>query len=56
MTSVGYPPPWPLALGILYRSVYALLPNLMVYNLAIKIPVIVANICLAYLVAGILKT
>ena len=55
MTSVGYPPPWPLALGFLYRIVYALLPNLMVYNLAIKLPVIAANIGLAYLVADILK-
>ena len=52
MTSVGYPPPWPLVLGVLYRSVYALIPNLMVYNLVIKIPAIAANIGLAYLVAG----
>ena len=55
MTSVGYPPPWSLVLGLIYRSVYALLPNLMIYNLAIKIPVIAANIFLAYLVADILK-
>jgi hypothetical protein len=55
MTSVGYPPPWPLVLGFLYRSVYALIPNLMLYNLVIKIPMIAANICLAYLVADILK-
>ncbi|OGO66455.1 MAG: hypothetical protein A2Z45_07425 [Chloroflexi bacterium RBG_19FT_COMBO_55_16] len=55
MNSVGYPPPWPLVLGILYRSVYALVPNLMVYNLVIKLPVIAANIYLAYLVADILK-
>ena len=55
MTSVGYPPPWPLVLGTLYRIVYALLPNLMVYNLAIKLPVIAANIWLAYLVADMLK-
>ena len=56
MTSVGYPPPWPLMLGILYRSGYALIPNLMVYNLVIKIPVIAANIYLAYLVADMLKS
>jgi hypothetical protein len=55
MTSVGYLPPWPLVLGLLYRSVYIFIPNLHVYNLAIKIPVIVANVCLAYLVADILK-
>jgi Gpi18-like mannosyltransferase len=34
---------------------YTLIPNLMVYNLVIKLPVIAANICLAYLVADILK-
>jgi hypothetical protein len=55
MTTVGYPPPWPLMLGLLYRIVYAVFPNLLVYNLAIKIPIIMANIGLAYLVAEILK-
>ena len=55
MTTVGYPPPWPIVLGLLYRGVYTLIPNLLVYNLAIKLPVIAANIGLAYLVANILK-
>ena len=55
MTTIGYPPPWSLILGLLYRISYALVPNLLVYNLAIKIPIILANICLAYLVADILK-
>ncbi len=55
MTSVGYPPPWPLVLGFLYRLVYANIPQLLVYNLAIKLPVIAANICLAYLVYLILN-
>jgi hypothetical protein len=55
MTTVGYPPPWPLMLGLLYRSVYTVFPNLLVYNLAIKIPIIMANIGLAYLVANILR-
>jgi hypothetical protein len=55
MTSIGYLPPWPLVLGFLYRSVYITIPNLLVYNLAIKIPTIAANICLAYLAAAILK-
>jgi hypothetical protein len=54
MTSIGYPPPWPLMLGFLYRIVYAVIPNLLVYNLAIKIPIILANIGLACLVAKIL--
>jgi hypothetical protein len=55
MTSIGYPPPWSLILGLIYRSVYVALPNLLIYNLAIKIPIITANICLAYLVSAILK-
>ncbi len=55
MTSIGYPPPWALVLGLIYRCTYYLFPNLLFYNLAIKIPIIAANICLAYLVAAILK-
>lgn len=55
MSTIGYPPPWPLMLGLLFRSVYPAFPNLLVYNLAIKIPIILANIGLAYLVADILK-
>jgi hypothetical protein len=55
MTSIGYPPPWPLFLGLVYRCVYYIVPNLMLYNLAIKIPVIVANISLAFMIANILK-
>jgi hypothetical protein len=55
LTTVGYPPPWPLALGLLYRIVHAITPNLLVYNLAIKLPVIAANVGLAYLVGAILK-
>ncbi len=55
MTSAGYPPPWLLVLGLLYRLSYAIFPNLPIYNLAIKIPILLANIALAYLVAGILS-
>ncbi len=51
---VGYPPPWPLVLGLVYRGTYALGHNLIVYNLAIKLPVIAANVGLAYLVAAML--
>jgi hypothetical protein len=54
MTSIGYPPPWALVLGLIYRMSYALLPKLWVYNLAIKIPIIAANLCLAYLVPHLL--
>jgi hypothetical protein len=55
MTTVGYPPPYPLVLGLIYRSVFTVLPNLTIYNLALKIPVIAGNVCLAYLAARILR-
>ena len=55
MTSIGYPPAWSLVLGLIYRSFYVTIPNLYIYNLAIKIPIIAANISLAYLVLAILK-
>jgi hypothetical protein len=51
----GYPPPWPLVLGLLYLVSYAVVPNLLLYNLALKLPVIAANVGLAYLVAAMLK-
>lgn len=55
MTSIGYPPPWALVLGIVYLVSYKLLPSFLLFNLAIKLPVIAANICLAFLVAIILR-
>ena len=55
MTSIGYPPPWPLMLGVLYLIAYATTHNLLIYNLAIKLPIIAANICLAYLVKNVLS-
>jgi hypothetical protein len=55
MSSIGYPPPWPLVLGLLYLCSYAVIPNLLIYNLVIKLPVIAANIGLAYLVAAMVK-
>jgi hypothetical protein len=55
ITTLGYPPPWALMLGLIYLASYRVIPNLLLYNLAIKIPIIIANICLAYLVADILK-
>jgi hypothetical protein len=54
LTSVGYPPPWPLVLGGIYRLIGSTPPNLLAYNLAIKIPVIAANVSLAFLVARLL--
>ncbi len=54
MTSIGYPPTWPLILGLLYLLSYAPTHSFLLYNLAIKLPIIIANICLAYLVKDIL--
>lgn len=53
--TVGYPPPWPLLLGLLYSVSHALTPSLFVYNLMIKLPVIAANVGLAYLVAAVVQ-
>jgi hypothetical protein len=55
ITTVGYPPPWPLLLGLIYRVVYTIVPNFLVYNLALKVPIIAANIGLAYLAAGVIR-
>jgi len=55
LNSIGYPPPWPLVLGLVYLLSYAWTHNFLAYNLAIKLPIIAANICLAYLVRDILK-
>lgn len=54
ITSFGYPPPWALILGLTYLVTYRIVPNFLLYNLAIKLPIIAVNICLAYLVAHIL--
>ncbi len=55
MTSIGYPPPWPLILGIIYLLAFTTTHNLLIYNLAIKLPIIIANVLLAYLVRNILS-
>jgi hypothetical protein len=55
LSTIGYPPPWPLALGGIYRVTYALMPNFYLYNLAMKLPVIAANVGLAYLTGAALQ-
>ncbi len=55
LTTLGYFPPWALVLGLIYLGTYHFIPNFLLYNLAIKIPVIAANICVAYLTVSILK-
>jgi hypothetical protein len=54
LSTIGYPPPWALLLGLIYKCVYAVFPDFLFYNFAIKIPVIAANVGLAYLVARVL--
>jgi hypothetical protein len=55
MTTIGYPPPWPILLGLIYLLSYAIIPKLLLYNLAIKLPIIAANLGLAYLGRAVLK-
>jgi hypothetical protein len=55
MTTVGYPPPWPLVLGLLWRLTALVTPAFLVYGLVIKLPVIAATVGLAYLVAAALE-
>jgi hypothetical protein len=55
ITTLGYPPPWSLVLGLIYLCTFKIIPSFLIYNLAIKLPIIAANICLAYLVVHILK-
>ena len=52
--TIGYPPPWPLLLGLVYRLSYGVVPDVFIYNFAMKIPIIMANVALAYLVRNIL--
>ncbi len=52
---IGYPPPWPLLMGLIYLLSFNLIPNLFLYNFAIKVPIIVGNIGLAYLVRWLLR-
>jgi hypothetical protein len=52
---IGYPPLWPLLLGLIYRLTFNIAPNLLLYNFATKIPIIAANIGLAYLTAAVLR-
>lgn len=52
---IGYPPIWPLLLGLIYRLTFNITPNLFLYNFAIKIPVIASNIGLAFLVKKLMQ-
>jgi len=52
---IGDPPLWPLLLGAIYRLSYNITPNIFLYNFLTKIPVIAANIALAYIIRNILR-
>ncbi len=52
--SIGYFPPWPLLLGLIYHVTFNVIPNIFVYNFAIKVPVILGNIGLAYLMKNLI--
>ena len=52
---IGYPPLWPLLLGALYRLTYNFVPNIFLYNFAIKLPVILSNIALAYVTKTVMQ-
>jgi len=54
-TSIGYPPPWPLVTGLIYRITYAVSPNFLLYNFALKVPILAANIGLAFLTARVVE-
>lgn len=47
---IGYPPPWGLVLALSYLVSYSIVPNLILYNFAIKIPIVIGNILLALLI------
>jgi hypothetical protein len=53
ISGIGYPPPWGFFLGIVYTFVYEPTKNIYAYNLAIKIPSILSNIALAFIVERI---
>ncbi|MGA3112240.1 MAG: hypothetical protein ABSE15_09455, partial [Candidatus Bathyarchaeia archaeon] len=52
---IGDPPLWPLLLGAIYRLSYGIVPSIFLYNFATKIPIIAANIGLAYLTKSLLR-
>jgi hypothetical protein len=54
LPSIGYFPPWPLLLGLIYRVSFNVTSNIFLYNFAIKIPVIVGNVCLAFLMKNLI--
>lgn len=54
-STIGYPPPWPLLLGLIYRATYGAFHQFLLYSAAIKLPLVAANVGLAYLAAAVLR-
>lgn len=52
---IGYPPPWPFLLGLIYRLTYNQFQNLFLYNFATKIPIIICNFALAFLTRKVMQ-
>jgi Glycosyltransferase family 87 len=52
---IGYPPIWSLLAGAIYGLTYNIVPSIFLYNFALKIPIIVANVCLAYLTRAVIR-
>lgn len=53
VSGIGYPPPWSLVLGLSYSLSYNLFPNVIFYNIVMKVPIIAGNILLALLTGRI---
>lgn len=53
LPGIGYPPLWGLYLGLAYVSVYSPTSNIFLYSLAVKLPSILSNIALAFIVERI---
>ncbi len=53
LPGIGYPPPWGLFLGLMYFLIFEPTGNIFVYNLSIKLPSILSNITLAFIIERI---
>jgi hypothetical protein len=52
--TIGYPALWPIWLGLAYKFAYGLTQNIFLYNFVTKLPLIAAQVALAYLIRNIL--
>lgn len=52
---IGYPPPWGLICGAMYKVSEAFGLNIYIYTLALKVPIIIGDLVAAYLIYRILR-